>query len=130
MNGVFKLVAVILVLAALVSPALALTVCRTSAPAEDSGMKCPPDCPMMAECAKAHAASAAAAPGSCCQMTSGKPAPAAVPRLPVSPAQAQPLAIDAATHVLLVAQAQEMKAAPHVPALDASPQAVLCTFLI
>jgi hypothetical protein len=128
MNGTLKFVVVMLVLAALASPSLALTACGSRADA--AGMKCPPDCPMMARCAQARMAGAAAAGGLCCHMSSGKPAPATVAQLPVSPAQARPMVSDAAPHMPLLAQPREAKAAREVPAVDTSPQAILCTFLI
>lgn len=129
MNHFFKLVASMLVLVALASPAAAVTTCWISAPANDVGMECPPECPMMAEGVEPH--SMAPQDGSCCQISSRQPAPVAVTQLPVSASQVSIGPADAPIPVVSEpSDANEQVASAALSAPETSPQALLCTFLI
>src|SRR5512146_438912 len=131
MKGTSKFVALMLMMAMLfASPALAFASCWTAASADESGMKCPPDCPMMADCDKAQIAFSVPDSSPCCQMSSGKSAPAEVPQVPVSPATASPVNLNSAEHMLVSVQLRASKSVPHVLLPEASPQALLCTFLV
>jgi hypothetical protein len=132
MKMVFKSVALVLAMAVFAAPAAALSSCWTSP--EEAPHGCPAGCPMMAM-ANAHpmsdAIQAAPSGNSCCNISSGKTTPTTQLQVPtdstrtiVTPPHASlPLACP-----LVSARAESPGSSP--PVFPASPQAVLCTFLI
>ncbi len=125
-----KLVAVFVLLAVLAAPASTLASCVTAS-LNHSENACPPDCAMMAEMHDAPATSVQAQPQgqSCCEISSGKTAPAWQWGAPMEQSAALgsiPHTPSAVVHVS--AHGQSCDNAP--PMLSAPSQAGLCTFLI
>ena len=87
---------------------------------------------MMAQAQMNHAAGLMMVAGggrSCCDMSSGKPAPATLLAVPTSATSAPAVASESCVAVVH-APASDSPAGPASPPPTASPQAVLCTFLV
>lgn len=132
MNSGSKLIAIALVLASFAVPASAIASCWSAvhlSAAAGTGMNCPPGCPMMAQQANPqHEISPEKS--TCCKISSGNPAPASIPpatvitpTLTIAPFKTDVVAVKPTALHLSVIDAE-------ASAPDASPQAVLCTFLI
>ena len=132
MNRAFQLAALVLSVALLATPASALSVCWIGS--ENAKGDCGAECPMAAEMTAHHAADtvqAAAGGASCCDLSSGKPVPTRQPLVPTSSALAAvnlPQSSGVFAAVIVPANTFARDAAPIQT--TASPQAVLCTFLI
>lgn len=126
-----KIVAVVLMMAALAWPAAALAACWTYTDSGASGMDCPPECPMMArQSSTVDQVVSESHGGSCCNISSDKSAPAAIPQVPVNMSQAGVAPDKMTMPIDLSAQARRNDVGVEILAPDTSPQAVLCTFLI
>jgi hypothetical protein len=132
MDRVFKFVALVLSIALFASPASALSICWSGSGEAQHG--CAPDCPMMEQMNSRHAADtmqAIASAPSCCDISSGKPAPTTQLLVPTSSARTPATPPDSSAAfaaVLFPANRAQLDASPVVP--TASAQAVLCTYLI
>jgi hypothetical protein len=132
MNRIFQFIALVLALALLGAPAVALSTCWSSSDVTLHG--CGTDCPMMAQMSSRHGSDTmqAVAKGTpCCDISSGKPnrniqlqVPSDSSRTVVAP----PRSSRAFAAALVPAGSDSPRSIPPLPA--ASPQAVLCTFLI
>ena len=131
MNRAFKFVALTLLIALLAAPASALSRCW-SGPDGDAQHGCDPDCPMMAQMNHAGDTMQAVASGtSCCDISSGKPAPTTQLLVPTSSARTAitpPQSLAPFAAVLVLANSISPGSITALP--TASPQAALCTFLI
>jgi len=99
-------------------------VCTPSMPS--TGMHCCPT--MMEHTAGGNQVSSQEPGGSCCQFSSNPPAPIALAR--VTATSHSSMAKVKVTAAMPLPAAQEKKVEPTSVANQASPQAVLCTFLI
>jgi hypothetical protein len=122
---VSKFAVVVLVLAVLAMPAAALVSCWAP-PMMSAGC---PLCPAMTH-NPGTAVQEAPAGASCCDISSGKPAPASVLQAPtttslLAPAPSAVVAVSVAAPARVDHPTDQGSASP-----PASPQAVLCTFLI
>ena len=132
MNGTVQFVALVLAIALLAAPAAALSTCWKSSDQALHG--CESDCPMMATMNTHHAARTAQAvtsSTSCCEFSSGKPNPSTQLQVPsdssrtaVTPPQSS------GTFAAVIVPARSDSPPSILPLPAASPQAVLCTFLI
>ncbi len=131
MMGSSKILAVMLVLLAVFSSALALPACSSSAPPSVSEMNCPPGCPMMAsQSAMQDMNSGRTMDGSCCQFSSGSPAPAPVAQAAVQSGSAQSAPAHANVVLPAVVRIRERITSVEVRTPEVRAQAVLCSFLI
>jgi hypothetical protein len=133
MASIFKSVAMLLAITLLAAPAAALTSCWTRSGEAQHGC-CDPDSPMMAMMNHQHAADtiqAVASGASCYDLSSGKAMPATqvqVPTRRLRTAVTPPQSAGVFAAVLGSAGSDSPPSTPSLP--PASPQAVLCTFLI
>jgi hypothetical protein len=132
MKIVFKSVAVVLAMAVLAAPAAALSSCWTSS--HEAAHGCPAGCPMMAITKTQQPSDAVqVAPGanSCCDISSGKTTPSTQLQVPIDSTRTIVMPPQASLPIarpLVSARAELPGSSP--PVFPASPQAVLCTFLI
>jgi hypothetical protein len=123
-----KFVAILLLVGLLAAPAAALSACwRTG----DGGQHdCPSGCPMMAKMMQVPADSIQARPENpnCCQISSGKPAPASPLVVPNGSVRVTPPAVRVVPITVTTAVVRQSETA--TPPLTAPSQPVLCTFLI
>ena len=126
----YKVVAIGLMVVALLAPSASLAFCAPVSADATSPMRCPPDCPMMAAMQHATESGVQAAPqrSSCCEMSSGRPAPTSELQVPTD-------SFRVAAPVILVAAAVAPVAFVEVTDFSSPPplfasQAILCTFLI
>jgi hypothetical protein len=130
MNRIFQFVALVLAIALLAAPAAALSTCWTNS--DEALHGCESDCPMMATMNTHHAAGTVqgvASGTSCCDISSGKPNPSTQLQVPSDSSRTAvtpPQSLFAA--VIVPARSDSPPSILPLPA--ASPQAVLCTFLI
>ena len=123
MQGASKFVAIVLAMAMLAIPAAGLAHCRTSGRGTAHGCCAT----MMAIQQAAPAIHTGAGGGSCCNLSSGKPAPAAQLQTSTgSPTVVNPVAT---TAMAMAPVRGELRDAIPLKVLSSS-QAVLCTFLI
>jgi hypothetical protein len=132
LKRIFQFVALALAVALLAVPAAALSSCWTSS--DESQHGCDPDRPMMATMNAHHAGStvqAVQSGTSCCDISSGKPNPSTQLQVPtdssrtaVTPPQSS------GTFAAVTVPARSDSPPSILPLPAASPQAVLCTFLI
>lgn len=132
MASILKSVAMLLAIALLAAPAAALSSCWTSSGEAQHGC-CDPDSPMMAMMNHHHAADTiqAVTGASCCDLSSGKAMPATqfqVPTRNLRTAVTPPQSAGVFAAVLGSAGSDSPPSTPSLP--PASPQAVLCTFVI
>jgi hypothetical protein len=131
-----KFVDLALLVAALAWPAVALTACLANGETDVSGMKCTPDCPMMANrvAMSGHIVGMpnGAGPngGSCCRISSGKAAPSSVPSSPANNGQTSIAPVRTGIAAPVATRPQSRPSMVEVAVTDTSPQAELCTFLI
>jgi hypothetical protein len=132
MTAIFKSVALVLAIALLAAPAAALSTCWTSSDEAQPG--CVPDCAMMATMNAHHAAytvQAVASGTSCCDISSAKPNPTTQLQGPTDSSRTAvtpPQSSGTFAAVIVPARSDSPASTPPLP--SASPQAVLCTFLI
>lgn len=132
MNRTFQFVALVLAIALLAAPAAALSTCWTNS--DESQHGCEYDCPMMAMMNTHHAAGtiqAVASGTSCCDISSGKPNPSTQLQVPSDSSRTAvtpPQSLGTFAAVIVPERSDSPPSILPLPA--ASPQAVLCTFLV
>ncbi len=129
MPRIHKFVGLALVLALLAAPATASALAACSK-AQGTPQHCGPDCPMMTAMKTAHPCASADRLNNskpCCEITSLPSGPSQV-RAPAGAAAVVTPPQTADAVVVIAANTETYTASPPLPI--ASPQAVLCTFLI
>jgi hypothetical protein len=131
MNRISKFVALVLAVGLLALPETALSTCWTNFDEAQHG--CGLDCPMMAMRNAHHAADtvqAVTSGTSCCDISSGKPNPTSQLQFPTNGSRTAATPLQSGTFAAVIVPARCDSPASTPPLHSASPQAVLCTFLI